>query len=199
MIVVGACAGPAPAPAPVAASSLPTPPQNPLTYPLTCRGAVANPVFGRASIRFQFKPGHGPFSGGLESGQCTWWDRALRPGEPTTVCDASANPNLAQYERLIKDPNAYMTVMVYNDNAGCMKVTGVRATPAVRSPVPGKLPPAATQPQHTDSTAPPPEDRAPPPKDEPPPQQQNPQQAKPKPPTLQIGARERPPAATAAA
>jgi hypothetical protein len=152
--------------------------QTPLTYPLTCRGAVLNPSVGGASVRFQFQPGVGPYDGNLATGQCTWWDRALRPGEPTTVCDDAAKTHLAEYEKLFKDPGAYLTVQVYNDNAGCMKVTGLRPTPRPSSSQPGS------------------------PSQEPPPTQQqpqDPQQAKPKPPTLQIGARAQLPAAAAAA
>ncbi len=63
------------------------------SYPMTCRGGGTLSIRndGRNGVRIRFQPGNGPVTQGLSPGQCTWSDRALRPGEPTVICDNSAS------------------------------------------------------------------------------------------------------------
>src|SRR6266550_1444156 len=60
----------------------------PDSYPLVCRGTEALKIMdfdGPVPFRwvgFNFIPGTGPARNGLLPGQCSWVDRAMRPGEP---------------------------------------------------------------------------------------------------------------------
>ncbi|QLE56506.1 hypothetical protein [Nostoc sp. TCL26-01] len=95
------------------------------SYPLTYRGGgtltIRNDGNNGVQIGFQAGPGAAPQ--GLSPGQCTWSDRAFRSGEPTTICDTSANA--AQYVGLLVRSDQYSIVQVYNDGRGCMRVTRV--------------------------------------------------------------------------
>lgn len=59
---------------------------------------AANTARGNG-VRISFQPGDGAAPQGVSPSQCTWSDRALRPGEPTTICDNSASA--AQYVSLL--------------------------------------------------------------------------------------------------
>jgi hypothetical protein len=102
----------------------PAPPR-PESYPMTCRGggtlSIRNDAGGGVRIRFQ--PASGAAPQGLSPGQCTWSDRALRPGEPTTICDYGANAS--QYVGLLVQSDQYAILQIYNDGQGCMRVTRV--------------------------------------------------------------------------
>lgn len=102
----------------------PAPPR-PQSYPMTCRGGGTLSIRndGRNGVQMGFQPAGGAAPQGLSPGQCTWSDRALRPGEPTTICDNSANA--AQYVGLLVQSNQYAILQVYNDGQGCMRVTRV--------------------------------------------------------------------------
>jgi hypothetical protein len=95
------------------------------SYPMTCRGggtlSIAND--GNGDVRISFRPGPGAAPAGLSPGQCTWSDRALGSGEPTTICDTGAR--VAQYVGLLVQSDQYAVLQVYNDGQGCMKVTRV--------------------------------------------------------------------------
>jgi hypothetical protein len=95
------------------------------SYPMTCRGGGALSVtsVGTTGVRIGFQPGPGPASSGLAPGQCTWSDRALRPGEPTTICDDQSRA--AEYAGLLVRSDQNVILQVYNDGLGCMKVTGI--------------------------------------------------------------------------
>jgi hypothetical protein len=92
------------------------------SYPLTCRGGGNMVITSDGNnVRIRFQPGRGAATAGLSPGQCTWSDRAFRPGEPTTICDSSARA--ARYVgQLIQGQEVILKV--YNDGHGCMKVTG---------------------------------------------------------------------------
>jgi len=96
-----------------------TPPQS---YPMTCRGGGTLSIRNNNgnSILIRFQPAAGAATQGLYPGQCTWSDRALRSGEPTTICDNSANAS--QYVGLLVQSNQYAILQVYNDGNGCMRV-----------------------------------------------------------------------------
>lgn len=108
------------------------PAPQPQSYPMTCRGGGtltisndgSNGVRGRG-VQIKFQPGSGAAPQGLSPGQCTWSDRALRPGEPTTICDSSASA--AQYVGQLVQSDQYAVMQVYNDGRGCMQVTRVGA------------------------------------------------------------------------
>ena len=95
----------------------------PPSYPLTCRGGGNMVITSDGNnVRIRFHPGRGAATAGLSPGQCTWSDRAFRPGEPTTICDNSARA--ARYVgQLIQWQ--YVILKVYNDGRGCMRVTGI--------------------------------------------------------------------------
>jgi hypothetical protein len=95
------------------------------SYPMTCRGGGALSVtsVGTTGVQIRFQAARGPVSSGLAPGQCAWADRALRPGEPTTICDVRTRA--AQYAGLLARSDKYVIVYVYNDNRGCMRVTRV--------------------------------------------------------------------------
>ena len=86
-------------------------------------GALAITNDGDTDVHISFQPGTGPAALGLTPGQCTWADRALRPGEPTTICDDRTRA--AQYVGLLTQSDQYVTVQVYNDALGCMRVDRV--------------------------------------------------------------------------
>ncbi|MFN6562140.1 MAG: hypothetical protein RMY28_020430 [Nostoc sp. ChiSLP01] len=95
------------------------------SYPMTCRGggtlAIQND--GSNGVRINFQPGAGAAPQGLSPGQCTWSDRALRSGEPTTICDSGVS--VAQYVGLLVRSDQYAILQVYNNGRGCMQVTRV--------------------------------------------------------------------------
>lgn len=95
------------------------------SYPMTCRGGGGLSAIGvgTTDVQIRFQPGRGPASSGLVPGQCTWSDRALRPGEPATICDTRTRA--AQYVALLGRSDQYVILQVYNDNRGCMRVTRV--------------------------------------------------------------------------
>lgn len=95
------------------------------SYPMTCRGGGTLTISndGRSGVQIRFQSGGGAAPQGLFPGQCTWSDRALRPGEPTTICDGSASA--AQYVGQLVQSNQYAILQVYNDGQGCMKVTRI--------------------------------------------------------------------------
>jgi hypothetical protein len=69
-------------------------------FPLVCRGAAGMASTfptsgGNANLIVDFAPANGPVSAGLEPGQCSWVDRALRPGEPFRVVEESLNAGSA--------------------------------------------------------------------------------------------------------
>jgi hypothetical protein len=111
------------------------------TFPLQCRGGgqvnmvydtVARTVFTR------FRPAPGPAGNGLAAGQCSWLDRALRPGEPRQICTRNItqgkifwSPNgytislpQAQYLSNMLYDRFTVTVEVYNDGE-CMRIVRV--------------------------------------------------------------------------
>lgn len=95
------------------------------TYPMTCRGGGTLTIGndGGNGVRITFQPGQGAAPEGLSPGQCTWSDRALRPGEPTTICDTGASA--AQYVSQLVQSDRYAIFQVYNNGQGCMQVTRV--------------------------------------------------------------------------
>jgi hypothetical protein len=98
-------------------------PARPQSYPMTCRGGGTLTIRndGGNGVQIKFQPASGAAPQGLSPGQCTWSDRALRPGEPTTICDSSESAS--QYVDLLVQSNQYAIMQVYNDGQGCMRVT----------------------------------------------------------------------------
>jgi hypothetical protein len=108
-----------------------SPDDQPSSYPMTCRGGGTLTISNnnntgmrgrRMPVQIKFQPGRGAASQGLSPGQCSWSDRALRPGEPTTICDNSASA--AQYVGQLVQPDQYAIMQVYNNGRqDCMQVT----------------------------------------------------------------------------
>jgi hypothetical protein len=94
-----------------------------VSYPMTCRGGGTLTIRndGNNGVQIYFQPGAGAAYQGLTPGQCTWSDRALRPGEPQVICDTGERA--AGYVNRLVQSNGYMTVDVYNNGQGCMQVT----------------------------------------------------------------------------
>ncbi|MCF4967997.1 hypothetical protein [Nostoc sp. CMAA1605] len=95
------------------------------SYPMTCRGGGTLSIQndGGNGVRINFQAGRGAAPQGLSPGECTWSDRALRSGEPTTICDRASSA--AQYVSRLVQSNEYSIFQVYNDGRGCMRVTRV--------------------------------------------------------------------------
>jgi len=95
------------------------------SYPLTCRGggymSIANDAASGVMIGFAAGGGAAPM--GLQPGECTWSDRALRAGEPTVICDSVANA--LGYVQLLLQDSQYLILQVYNEGGVCMRVTRV--------------------------------------------------------------------------
>jgi hypothetical protein len=111
------------------------------TFPLDCRGG------GQLSLHFaqlehtlyvRFQPAPGPAGAGLAPGQCSWLDRAFRPGEPFQICDRGItdlnmwwgdNPTIALqqsstrgwYLDYIRNSQAVVRFNVYNEG-NCMRL-----------------------------------------------------------------------------
>ncbi len=98
----------------------------PRSYPMTCRGGgnlvIANA--GNNGVRINFEPGVGAVYEGIKPGQCTWSDRKLRSGEPTTICDTDRKRASSYVGSLVLTKRTVI-FQVYNDEQGCMKVTKV--------------------------------------------------------------------------
>ena len=95
------------------------------SYPLTCRGGgylnISNDAAGGVYISFTASGGAVPM--GLQPGECTWSDRALRVGEPTVICDSVASA--LSYVQLLLQDTQYLILQVYNEGGTCMRVTRV--------------------------------------------------------------------------
>ena len=94
------------------------------SYPLTCRGggymSIAND--GSGGVYLSFRPAAGAVPLGLQPGECSWSDRALRGGEPSILCDSAASA-VGYVQQLLQD-SQYVIFQVYND-ALCLRVARV--------------------------------------------------------------------------
>jgi hypothetical protein len=109
------------------------------TFPLQCRGGgQANMKYDsdEKTIYARFRPAPGPAGNGLAPGQCSWLDRAFRPGEPSQICQrnitrinffwgASGGYTIfapeAAWVYNMPHQNLLVTVNVYNEGT-CMRV-----------------------------------------------------------------------------
>ena len=118
-----------------------TPVQARTSYVLMCKGG-GNMNIDYDSVRnkltVNFKAGNRGGSHGVSAGNCTWVDRGFRPREPHRLCQLGVNDvkfrmngadkvvrlssSKAPYIKNILRGRAFQ-VRVYNDNAGCMRVT----------------------------------------------------------------------------
>jgi hypothetical protein len=116
----------------------------PQSYPMVCRGGP-NMVgeiatgSGRAMSFVYFQRGQQASSAGVLPGHCTWIDRGVGANEPAAICQQVTNarvrftgnsllavqPGSNSYLGDIGNPNRNFIVQVYNDGAGCMRVTRV--------------------------------------------------------------------------
>ena len=113
----------------------------PTSYVLMCKGGGNMSIDYNSSSKkliVNFNAGRRSGSNGIASGSCTWVDRGFRPREPHRLCQSGVNDirfhmdgsdkvtslksNKAPYIRNILSGRPFQ-VRVYNDNAGCMKVT----------------------------------------------------------------------------
>jgi hypothetical protein len=113
----------------------------PTSYVLMCKGGGNMSVdYNAQSNRLvvKFKAGQRSGGQGVSAGSCTWVDRGFRAKEPQRLCQTnvkdirfhmnghdkvtSIRSSTAPYIRNILSGRAFQ-VRVYNDGAGCMKVT----------------------------------------------------------------------------
>lgn len=83
-------------------------------FPLRCRGASGVASSNGNNLVIDFSPSGGPAGQGLQPGQCSWLDRALRPGEPTRVVDARFSASEAQKEAQDMNGGGVRTFWVFN-------------------------------------------------------------------------------------
>ncbi|ANV88170.1 hypothetical protein [Picosynechococcus sp. PCC 7117] len=99
-------------------------------YPLTCRGGGNLSITNTSgnNVKIVFRPATGSAPQGLQPGECSWQDRALRPEEPNVICDTGVRA--AQYLPKLMQSSESTTFRVFNDNTqGCMQVVGLGAAP----------------------------------------------------------------------
>jgi len=90
----------------------------PGSYPLVCRGTDALKIMdfdGPVPFRwvgFNFIPGTGPAKDGLRPGQCSWVDRAMRPGETARL--AQPIEKTLVWNKELNSSDSYWTFYVYN-------------------------------------------------------------------------------------
>lgn len=94
-------------------------------YPLTCRGGGGLSIHNASGnqVQIRFLPGNGAVTNGLQPGQCTWSDRALRDSEPRRICDSSASAS--SYVAQLLNSNAYTIFQIGQGRPGCFSVTRV--------------------------------------------------------------------------
>jgi len=86
----------------------------PQDYPFYCRGgsAVASRNGSKLILTFN-DPGH-PAQDGLTPGECSWWTRTLRPGEPRVIVARLASATIASHGMKQIDAGGTWTFWVYN-------------------------------------------------------------------------------------
>lgn len=106
--------------------------QQPQSYQLRCRGARTerdlqisiekSRIKGFNKLIVGFKFGTRPAPRGLDPGQCSWIDRAMRQGEPLRLEEniPEHSQSAADY---LKKPYNYWTFYVYNTGKGYFQVT----------------------------------------------------------------------------
>ena len=83
-------------------------------YPLRCHGAGGIASSDRNKLVVDFTPSRGSAGQGLQPGQCSWLDRALRPNEPTRIIDLRPSPGEAQITAQHINRGDIWTFWVYN-------------------------------------------------------------------------------------
>ena len=106
--------------------------QQPQSYQLRCRGARTERdmqissekgrIKGFNKLIVGFKFGTRPAPKGLDPGQCSWIDRAMRQGEPLRL-----EENIPEHSQsaadFLRKPYNYWTFYVYNTGKGYFQVT----------------------------------------------------------------------------
>ena len=106
--------------------------QQPQSYQLRCRGARTEKemqisidkgrIKGFNKLIVGFKFGTRPAPRGLDPGQCSWIDRAMRQGEPLRLEEDTPEHSQSAADFLRKTSN-YWTFYVYNTGKGYFQVT----------------------------------------------------------------------------
>lgn len=106
--------------------------QQPQSYQLRCRGARTERdmqfsiekgrIKGFNKLIVGFKFGTRPAPRGLDPGQCSWIDRAMRQGEPLRLEENIPEHSQSAADYLRK-PYNYWTFYVYNTSKGYFQVT----------------------------------------------------------------------------
>lgn len=106
--------------------------QQPQSYQLRCRGARTEKdmqisiekgrIKGFNKLIVGFKFGTRPAPKGLDPGQCSWIDRAMRQGEPLRL-EENIPENSQSAADYLRKPYNYWTFYVYNTGKGYLQVT----------------------------------------------------------------------------
>jgi hypothetical protein len=107
------------------------------SYPLVCQGdrlrfSLETDTRGVAGSMLVGSFEAAGTVGSAISGQCTWIDRAFRNKEPRSFCLRVNTSDLRAFGaqgviRALSSKNGSARLLVYNNNAGCMVVTGIQA------------------------------------------------------------------------
>jgi hypothetical protein len=90
----------------------------PDTYPIICRGIDTFKVIdtvgpaGAKGVGFTFTLGTSKAKDGLSTGQCSWVDRGMRPGEPGRLSQASESAG--DWTKELSSSDSYWKFNVYN-------------------------------------------------------------------------------------
>jgi hypothetical protein len=101
------------------------------SYPLTCRGGGNIGILNTSdnNVKITFRPAAVSAPQGLQPGECSWQDRAFRPGEPNAICDTRTRAT--QYISKLFQSNEYVTFQVFNNNQGCMQAVASGTPPMI--------------------------------------------------------------------
>jgi hypothetical protein len=86
----------------------------PPDFPLWCHGKPGMASTSGRNLIIDFVPASGAASRELRPGQCSWLDRALRPGEPTRVVDERPSAGEARNIAMHINGGEVWTFWVFN-------------------------------------------------------------------------------------
>jgi len=109
--------------------------QPPPDFPLRCSGRADMASTSWNNVIVEFVPANGQASEGLQPGQCSWLDRALRNGEPTRVVAETRAVGTAQSIAAAMNRGETWTFWVFNAGRFFHATANARGA-ATRKPVP---------------------------------------------------------------
>jgi hypothetical protein len=101
----------------------------PQDFPLRCHGKQGMASTSGANLIINFAPSDGPAGRGLDPGECSWLDRALRSSEPRRVVDTRPSPGEARNIATLINRGETWTFWVFNSGNFLKATTSARGTP----------------------------------------------------------------------